>query len=238
MSSQQPRRDTTLELLVNGLLAGADGALARVWLMGPGDLCEECPMREECADRVRCLHLSASAGTTGRVDGPFRRFPLGAREVGRVPETLEPHVVNEGLETQGLADRAWLMAHDVRAFAAAPLVAGSKCLGVLAVFTRSAIDSSRLRAIEAMAAMAARALAAATSAPAPRPLPPSARGRDVPDLDVLRAWDDIEREILERVLEHTGGRVSGPRGAAALLALKPTTLHSRMKKLGVRRKPA
>jgi formate hydrogenlyase transcriptional activator len=38
------------------------------------------------------------------------------------------------------------------------------------------------------------------------------------------------------VLEHAGGRVSGPRGAAAILHMKPTTLQSRLKKLGVRRR--
>jgi transcriptional regulator with GAF, ATPase, and Fis domain len=31
--------------------------------------------------------------------------------------------------------------------------------------------------------------------------------------------------------------VSGPRGAASILGMKPTTLFSRMKKLGVPRRP-
>jgi transcriptional regulator with GAF, ATPase, and Fis domain len=39
------------------------------------------------------------------------------------------------------------------------------------------------------------------------------------------------------VLAHTGGRISGPQGAAAILGLKPTTLDSRIKKLGVRKPP-
>jgi hypothetical protein len=34
----------------------------------------------------------------------------------------------------------------------------------------------------------------------------------------------------------TGGRVSGPGGAAEILGLPPTTLESRMKKLGIARK--
>lgn len=235
MLGADTNRDVTLRLLADGLLGAADGVLARVWRMGPGDLCGECAMRTECADQTRCLHLAVSAGTTERIDGPFRRFPLGAREVGGVPVSLAPLVVNAGLESQGLADRAWLMAHDVRAFVAAPVVSDGRCAGVLAVFARSPIDAGRLRAIEALAAIAASALAAAP-APAPPASRPSARGRGAADFDVLRAWRDIEREVLERVLEHTGGRVSGPQGAAAVLALKPTTLYSRLKKLGVRRK--
>jgi transcriptional regulator with GAF, ATPase, and Fis domain len=53
----------------------------------------------------------------------------------------------------------------------------------------------------------------------------------------LRSLAAIQREAIEQVLAHTGGRVSGPRGAAAILGLKPTTLHSRMKKLAVKRGP-
>jgi transcriptional regulator with GAF, ATPase, and Fis domain len=46
-----------------------------------------------------------------------------------------------------------------------------------------------------------------------------------------------ERRHLRRVLALTGGRIYGPDGAAARLGLKPTTLQSRMKKLGVGKSP-
>jgi len=45
---------------------------------------------------------------------------------------------------------------------------------------------------------------------------------------------DAEREHIQRVLESTGGRIKGPKGAAASLGLNPATLYSRMKKLGIR----
>jgi formate hydrogenlyase transcriptional activator len=35
------------------------------------------------------------------------------------------------------------------------------------------------------------------------------------------------------VLSKTGWRIKGPNGAAALLGLKPSTLYSRMTKLGI-----
>jgi transcriptional regulator with GAF, ATPase, and Fis domain len=38
-----------------------------------------------------------------------------------------------------------------------------------------------------------------------------------------------------RALELTGWRISGCGGAADVLGLKPTTLHAKMKKLGIRR---
>lgn len=47
--------------------------------------------------------------------------------------------------------------------------------------------------------------------------------------------DEMDRNHIRSVLEGTGWRVRGPRGAAVLLKLKPTTLEARMAKLGLRR---
>src|SRR5262249_8696937 len=46
---------------------------------------------------------------------------------------------------------------------------------------------------------------------------------------------ESSRERIIEALEKTGWRVSGPRGAAHLLGLKPTTLEARMKRLGITR---
>jgi formate hydrogenlyase transcriptional activator len=50
--------------------------------------------------------------------------------------------------------------------------------------------------------------------------------------------DELEREHIIKTLELTGWRVSGERGAAKLLGMKPTTLDARMKKLGIKKKGA
>jgi len=47
--------------------------------------------------------------------------------------------------------------------------------------------------------------------------------------------EEVERNHICKVLEETGWRVSGKFGAAEMLGLKPTTLESRMKKLGITR---
>jgi len=52
----------------------------------------------------------------------------------------------------------------------------------------------------------------------------------------VRTLEELERDHIVAVLESTGWRVSGPRGAAKLLGLKPTTLEARMNKLGIKRK--
>jgi formate hydrogenlyase transcriptional activator len=46
---------------------------------------------------------------------------------------------------------------------------------------------------------------------------------------------DVEREHIRSVLEGTGWRIRGPGGAAERLGMKPTTLETRMAKLGLRR---
>ncbi len=48
--------------------------------------------------------------------------------------------------------------------------------------------------------------------------------------------EDVEREHILTVLESTGWRIRGSGGAAEILGLKPSTLESRMAKLGLRRR--
>jgi len=43
----------------------------------------------------------------------------------------------------------------------------------------------------------------------------------------------LEREHVLAVLQETGWRIRGPRGAAVTLGLPPTTLENRMKRLGI-----
>ena len=47
--------------------------------------------------------------------------------------------------------------------------------------------------------------------------------------------DEVQRRHILTVLESTGWRISGPRGAAAVLGVKPTTLEYRINKLGIAR---
>jgi DNA-binding NtrC family response regulator len=48
------------------------------------------------------------------------------------------------------------------------------------------------------------------------------------------AWDDAQRRILREALDACGGRIYGAGGAAARLGLAPTTLQSKLEKLGMR----
>jgi len=231
-----------LEAFARESLEACDAVLARVWTVGPGDSCATCPMRPECPDQRACLHLVVSMGVSTRLDGPFRRFPIGARRVGRVVSERKPYVERGDLAARGIADPGWLAVHGVRSFAAVPLGDGGR--GVLAVFSRRFLTDQEVHLLAFAARAAVRSGPGAPAAPR-SPLPartdaPIAPARRAPAPELIavaggRTLAEIEREAIERALVETGGRISGPRGAATMLGLKPSTLASRMQKLGVRR---
>ncbi len=157
-----------LSTVVGGLTGGAGLALARVWLVGPGGPCDACPMHDECPDQTRCLHLVASAGNPrnepqqrwSRIDGDFRRFPLGVRKVGRIAATGESLLVAEiERDAAWIARPEWARTEGIRSFAGHPLVFRGEVLGVLAVFCREGIGSERFEQLRGFAAQAAVAIA-------------------------------------------------------------------------------
>ncbi len=231
----------SLQSLARETLEACDAVLVRVWTVGPGDLCVECAMRSECPDQRACLHLVVSVGLTAHLDGPFRRFPIGARRVGRVVTECKPYVERGDLAARGIAEPGWLAMHGVRSFAAVPL--GEAGRGVLAVFSRRFLTDQEV----SLLAFAGRAvLRGGPDAPAAASRgvrvarTPAAGSSRSPAPELIAATDrrtlaEIEREAIERALVHSAGRISGPRGAATMLGLKPSTLASRMQKLGVKR---
>jgi formate hydrogenlyase transcriptional activator len=69
---------------------------------------------------------------------------------------------------------------------------------------------------------------------------PGADAADKPHPDVespkaLATLDEVERNHILAVLQHSDGVVDGPNGAARILNLHPNTLRHRMKKLGIKR---
>ena len=55
---------------------------------------------------------------------------------------------------------------------------------------------------------------------------------------LTRTLEEVERDYIIRTLENTGWRIEGPYGAAKILGLNPSTLRTRMLKLGIQRRRA
>jgi transcriptional regulator with GAF, ATPase, and Fis domain len=75
------------------------------------------------------------------------------------------------------------------------------------------------------------AAVAGAQAAAPRPAP----AEKSPEAPSPQSIDQVERNHILEVLIRTNWRIEGTEGAAALLNMNPSTLRSRMKKLGVQR---
>jgi transcriptional regulator with GAF, ATPase, and Fis domain len=165
--AQERRVDVVLERIARAIAEQEGVALARVWLIDEGDVCDTCAMRTECSDRSRCLHLVASAGNPTdpaeswtRLDGTFRRFPLGVRKVGRVGATGSGILLHDMSERSSwIARPEWAARERIRSFAAQPLVFRGEVLGVLAVFSRARIDPAGFAWLRTFADHAAIAIA-------------------------------------------------------------------------------
>jgi PAS domain S-box-containing protein len=160
-----------LRAIVTGIAACPNVALTRIWLLNGGDLCETCRFRKECPDQTRCLHLVASAGNADdptvdhtRIDGAFRRFPLGVRKIGRVGASGQALFLPD---VQGdedwIADPDWFRSAKVRTFAAQPLVFRGEVLGVLAIFDRAVLDAADFEWLRIFADHAAVSIANANA---------------------------------------------------------------------------
>jgi len=137
-----------LKSTVDGLAGQPGVALARVWLLAPGDWCDTCFRRADCADQTQCLHLVASGGSSNSspgeswscLQGQFRRIPLGHRKVGEIGKTGKSILIpDSAVESGWIGRKDWAEREGIRAFAGYPLVARGEILGVLALFSREAL---------------------------------------------------------------------------------------------------
>jgi len=136
--------DEGLKRVVMVLAERPHVALARVWLMGRGDLCPTCRMRSRCPDQTACLHLAASAGRRHSAETPdwsgindeFQRIPLGVGKIGRVGASGKPIVVKDFAgDPAWLSRYQWAARQSIRGFNAQPIRFKEEILGVLAIFT-------------------------------------------------------------------------------------------------------
>jgi transcriptional regulator with GAF, ATPase, and Fis domain len=188
--ARQRSVDDLLRTLVERLAARQHVALARIWLLLPGDICTSCAMRDQCPRNTDCLHLVASAGNSivsagedwRRLDGGFQRFPLGIRKVGAVGATGEPlEVADTSKDLSWAARPRWAREEGIRALSGQPLIFQGERLGVLAVFSRSTFDQNDFTRQRIMADHAAAAIANA---------------RAFEEIDRLRLQLEMENEYL------------------------------------------
>jgi transcriptional regulator with GAF, ATPase, and Fis domain len=186
-----------LPLAVRRLAEGPAIALVRIWLMRPplSDDCAKCRLADQCQNRERCLHLVASAGRSldgtptswERLDGAFRRFPIGVRKVGQIAKTGKSLEVADVAHDQAwAADPNWIHDERIASFAGHPLLHRGEVLGVLGLFAREQPGSSCFEWLRMIADHLAAAIA-------------NARAMD--EIDVLKKRLEQENEYLREEVQ-------------------------------------
>ncbi len=202
--AQSRNLEEVLRSIVTGISSCTNVALARIWMLHPGDLCATCRLRAECADQTRCLHLVASAGNSDepqadltRIDGGFRRFPLNVRKIGRIASSGQPllHADVQGGE-EWVANPAWFRSSGIRTFAGQPLIFRGEVLGVLALFDRAVLGSTEMEWLRIFADHAAVSIANANA---------------FEEIDFLKARLEEENEYLREEIKESqsGGDLVG-----------------------------
>jgi PAS domain S-box-containing protein len=156
-----------LNAIVRGLAGQPGVALARLWLLAPGDICDSCFLRSECLDQTQCLHLVASAGdslTTEEdwsfLQGHFRRIPLNHHKVAEIAATGKSLLVGDSApESEWIGQQDWARRERIRSFAGHPLVFRGTILGTLVTFSREPLNEQDFAWLGMFANQAAVAIA-------------------------------------------------------------------------------
>src|SRR5262245_5296560 len=147
-----------LTTITQGLVDELDAAFARIWLLGPGDLCADCYKAADCMNRNRCLHLGASAGLYTNLNGEYRRIPLGALKIGKIAQGFGSMYTNDILGDDRLPNKQWMKDNALRSFAGYPLKFRWELLGVIAMFGRRPLSEEEFERLAVFANGAAIAI--------------------------------------------------------------------------------
>jgi len=137
---------------------GAD--FARIWMTGPGDLCERGCVHAAvtrgphvCRDRSLCLHLMASSGRYPRIDGSHRRVPMGCYKIGRVASGEDPgFITDDVVHDPHVHDHEWARSLGLVSFAGYRLLSDKGApIGVFALFSTRAIVPEEATLLEDVA---------------------------------------------------------------------------------------
>lgn len=142
-----------LKIITDGIVNIFDVDFCRIWLISPGDLCNNgCIYAEEkdgvefCRNRNKCLHLVSSSGRYTHIDGQYhRRVPFGAYKIGRLASgEYHKFLTNDVVNEPRVHNRQWAQELGLLSFAGYQIrVPLGEALGVLAIFAKHPISPNQ-----------------------------------------------------------------------------------------------
>ena len=150
--------EQVLKTITQGLVDELGASFARIWLLGPSDLCGACHKARDCSNRETCLHLKASSGIYTNLNGEYRRIPLGALKIGQIAQGWGAMSTNDVMNDARLPNPTWLAENGFRSFAGHPLIFNGDLLGVVALFSQQFICDEEFDRLAVFANQAAIAI--------------------------------------------------------------------------------
>ncbi len=156
-----------LEEIVRGVAQASNLALARLWLVGTNGECPVCSKKRMENPAARALHLRGSAGHSmfddqeySALDGAFHCIKIDEeRKIGQIAHSGRPmHIAHVAGDEPWVADREWIRTERIQSFGGQPLVFRGETLGVLAVFSRTALSEDEFKWLRTFADHAAVAI--------------------------------------------------------------------------------
>ena len=147
-----------LTTITQGLVDEFDASFARIWLLGPGDLCSECYKADLCRNHEKCLHLKTSAGKYTNLNGEYRRVPLSELKLGQIATNGEPIFTSDLLNDERFPDKKWIGENGFCSYGGYPLVFSEKMLGTIAMFSQHQITQPEFNHLSGFASQASIAI--------------------------------------------------------------------------------
>src|SRR6185437_7855339 len=88
LNSRRPLQ-AQLQACAEALVQCLGGAFARIWTLD---------------ERDDALELRASAGLHTRLDGPYKRVPVGSLQIGRIAAGRSPYLTNDALHDERMGE--------------------------------------------------------------------------------------------------------------------------------------
>jgi len=132
-----------LQRCCDAVVRHLDAAFARAWTIERGS---------------DVLELQASAGMYTHTDGAHGRVPVGKFKIGLIAAERKPHLTNAVVGDPRVGDQEWAKREGMVAFAGYPLLVEDRLVGVLAMFSRTALPEDTLAALSSVANVIAQGI--------------------------------------------------------------------------------
>ena len=195
--------ENKLKTITDSIVRIFDADFCRIWLIRPGDLCEQGCMHAEvregphvCRLRTKCLHLMSSSGRYTHIDGKGHvRVPFGCYKIGHVASGKDHRfVTNDVVNDPRVHNHEWARELGLVSFAGYQLrIPGEETIGVLALFAKHPISPAGDTALDSLSTTTAFVVQQAVAE--------DNLGRQTEKLDVALKDSLKSRDILASMLE-------------------------------------